>query len=159
MGHPVITCRLIRPLCGVVFVLALAGSVVLAAPTAVSAGPAASVNGEDLVPAAVEGLARVGILRGRDTSALVTRQYVTRGQLAVYLARALGLADSDGATFDDVVGSDPCFGAVGALSMAGLISGTTATTFSPDELVCREQAVVWIMDVLSRSIGRDYRSG
>jgi N-acetylmuramoyl-L-alanine amidase len=42
--------------------------------------------------------------------------------------------------------------------MAGLISGTTATTFSPDELVCREQAVVWIMDVLSRSIGRDYRS-
>jgi lipoprotein-anchoring transpeptidase ErfK/SrfK len=53
--------------------------------------------------------------------------------------------------YEDVVNSDPCFGAVGALYREGILTGTTVSTFVPDQLVTRQDAVAWIMDALSWS--------
>jgi hypothetical protein len=138
--------------------IALALSVCLLASTPVSANPSATVSGDTQVAKAVADLAEAGILRGRDTSSLIAEEYVTRGQLAVYLAQALDLQDSTTSFFSDVVGPEACFGAVGALYEQGLIGGVTDTAFLPDELVSRQQAVVWIMNALSWSVGRDPES-
>ena len=106
------------------------------------------------MPRAVSSLGEAGILRGRDISPLAAHKYVTRGQLALYLARVLGLDESGSTVFTDLTDSDPSFGAVGALYEAGLVTGTTSTTFSPDELVSRQDAVAWIMDSLVHKVRR-----
>jgi N-acetylmuramoyl-L-alanine amidase len=80
------------------------------------------------------------------------QQYVTRGELAIMLARALGLKDINTPHFFDVTSSQACFGAVGALYEAGLVTGTTSTTFAPDEQISRQLAALWIMDALGRKV-------
>lgn len=73
---------------------------------------------------------------------------ITREEMAVMLVRALGygtiagLAQELPMPFRDVTSS------VGYISMAyelGIISGTSATTFSPDQTATREQAAVMLM--------------
>ena len=91
--------------------VALAASSCLLVSAPVSANPSATVSGDTQVVKAVADLAEAGILRGRDTSSLVPQEYVTRGQLAIYLARALDLQDSTTSFFSDVVGPEACFGA------------------------------------------------
>jgi hypothetical protein len=135
--------------------LALATAALLAVPAEASAEPSKTVGGDDLVPNAVSALTEAGILRGRDASTLVPQEYVTRAQLAVYLARALDLEDSTTAVFSDVVGPETYFGAVGAMYEAGLVTGTTPTTFSPDELMTREEALVWIVRSLGYGLIRE----
>ncbi len=81
--------------------------------------------------------------------------YVTRGQLAVRLAELLGLQPSTVSYYSDVVGQEECFGAVGALHEAKLLTGVNASGFSPDELVSRAQALVWITDALAYRLSRD----
>jgi len=91
--------------------LALSVTALLAVPAEAAAEPSKTVGGDDLVPNAVSALTEAGILRGRDASSLVPQEYVTRAQLAVYLARALDLQDSTAAVFTDVVGPETYFGA------------------------------------------------
>ena len=134
--------------------LALAVAGLLTVPAQASAEPSKTVGGDDLVPNAVSALTEAGILRGRDASSLVPQEYVTRAQLAVYLARALDLEDSTTAVFADVMGPETYFGAVGAMYEAGLVTGTTPTTFSPDELMSREQALAWIVQSLGFKLSR-----
>jgi hypothetical protein len=138
--------------------LLLAAGLLAALPPAAFAAPSATIGGDALVADAAGALTQAGILRGRDASAVVPQAYVTRGQLAIYLARALGLEDSTSAAFTDVVGPEACFGAVGALHEAGLITGTTETTFSPDVFVSRQQAVKWIVDAVGFRVGADPQS-
>jgi peptidoglycan hydrolase-like protein with peptidoglycan-binding domain len=145
-----LTRRLVVLAGGALFAL----SVSVALPQTASAGLSANVSGDALVPKAVSNLEKAGILLGRDASSLVPQEYVTRGQLAIYLARALDLADANAAFFTDVVGPEPCFGAVAALYEAGLVTGTTSTTFSPDDLVSRQQAVAWIVDSLGYRVAQ-----
>jgi peptidoglycan hydrolase-like protein with peptidoglycan-binding domain len=135
--------------------LAICVLLLLSPAASASSEPLAGVSGEIQVSEAADHLVRAGILLGRDASSLTTQEYVTRGQLAIYLARALDLRDSTASFFSDVYGPEPYFGAVGALYEEGLIAGATATAFLPDELISREQAVGWIVDALGWSIGRD----
>jgi N-acetylmuramoyl-L-alanine amidase len=137
-------------------VLAASSLLVLTSAVAASIEPSisATVSGDTQVSKAVADLAEAGILRGRDASTLIPEEYVTRGQLAIYLARALDLPDSTTSYFSDVVGPEACFGAVGALYEEGLITGASATAFLPDEFVSREEAVLWTMDAMSWSIAR-----
>jgi N-acetylmuramoyl-L-alanine amidase len=123
-------------------------------PPAARAESSATFSGETLVPNAVTSLSQAGILRGRDTSPLAPHQYVRRGQLALYLARVLRLDEAGSTRFTDLTVSDPSFGAVGALYEAGLVTGTTPTTFSPDEDVTRQDAVSWIMESLDYQVRR-----
>jgi N-acetylmuramoyl-L-alanine amidase len=136
----------------------LAGSGLLISPGEASAQPSANLNDNTLVSRAVGALTNAGILRGRDASSLIPQEYVTRAQLAVYLARVLGLKDSTAADFTDVIGPESYFGAVGAMYEAGLITGTSPTTFSPDELVSRQQAAVWVVNSIGFLVSKDEES-
>jgi lipoprotein-anchoring transpeptidase ErfK/SrfK len=115
----------------------LSGSLVLfvvllaAAPSTASAGGAASVSADSDAFKAACSISAAGILTGWDTAEGVLQQYVTRGELAVMLAKSLGLK-----------------GSVGELQEAGLIPGSAATVFAPDELISRREAVSWIMSAL-----------
>jgi hypothetical protein len=81
--------------------------------------------------------------------------YVTRGQLAVRIAGLLGLSASTEAYFVDVTEQAECFGAVGALQEARLLTGVIGSKFLPDQLVSRAQALVWITDALGYKLDRD----
>ncbi len=142
------SCALFRRLVVMAGGLALSLGVLLALPATAYAEASATVGEYAQVPDAITHLSEADILRGRDAVSLVLQGYVTRGQLAVYLARSLGLAESTTPFFSDVADSEACFGAVGALYEAGLITGTASATFSPDELVSRQQAAVWIVEAL-----------
>jgi hypothetical protein len=154
-----LTCRLAVLACGLVLSLGMLMALPATASgaTSATASPeaASTISAYAPVPEAIARLSQAGILRGRDASSLVLQGYVTRGELAVYLARALGLADSTTPVFTDVVDSKSCFGAVGALYDAGVLAGATSATFSPDELVTREQAAVWIVESLGYKLSHD----
>jgi hypothetical protein len=84
--------------------------------------------------------------------------YVTRGQLAVRLAAALGLSGSRAPHFDDVTEEQDCFDAVGALYEASLLTGVVTPNFAPDQLISRAEALVWITDALGYKLSRDGNS-
>ena len=87
------------------------------------------------------------------------QDYVTRGELAVRLAGLLGLDDSTASYFTDVRGQEDCFGAVGALYEAKLLTGAAGSSeFRPDVPVSRQQAFVWTVDALGYKLSRDMGS-
>jgi N-acetylmuramoyl-L-alanine amidase len=108
-----------------------------------------------VVAAAVDGLAEAGILAGRDTASFVPDDPVTRGQLAGYLARALGLAEVEARVFADVAAEDWYAGGVGAMYQAGLLTGTGPDTFSPSDPVSCQDAVAWIVGALGYRVMKD----
>ena len=73
---------------------------------------------------------------------------VTREQLAVYLARALSLPDVPALAFGDVAAADWGYKDIGAVADAGIMPGTSATTFSPDAPVSRQEAMAAIVATL-----------
>lgn len=73
---------------------------------------------------------------------------ITREELAVMLVRALGYRDIVGLAQDLPMPFEDVTTNVGYITMAydlGLVSGTTATTFSPDSTASREQVAVILM--------------
>ncbi len=73
---------------------------------------------------------------------------VTREQLAVYLARALWLPDVPALAFGDVGAADWGYKDIGAVADAGIMPGTSATKFSPDAPVSRQEAMAIIVATL-----------
>ncbi len=120
----------------------------MASPSMASAGGAATLGADSDALKAACSISAAGILTDWGADDGVLQQYVTRGDLAVLLANSLGLKASVVQHFDDVSSAQPCFGAVGALQEKGLIPGSTAALFAPDELISRREAVSWIMSAL-----------
>ncbi len=139
----------------------MAGAVLLfavlliAAPAVVHAGVSPTLSGDSEALEAAESLSAAGVITDWDPAEGALHGYVTRGQLAMMLARALGLADSAAGHFTDVTSRDRCFGAVNALQEAGLVTGVTATTFASDELISRQRAVSWVMAALGHKVARE----
>jgi hypothetical protein len=73
---------------------------------------------------------------------------VTRGQMATFLARELGLPARTG-NFRDVPASHPHAGAIGALAASGVTTGCSSGRFCPDERVNRAQMATF----LTRALG------
>jgi N-acetylmuramoyl-L-alanine amidase len=119
------------------------------AETPVASGP------DPLVATAVDALADMGILAGRDTASFVPEDPVTRGQLAGYLDRALGLSRGETQVFTDVPADQWYAEAVEALYRAGIVSGTGPATFSPDQPVTREDAAAWVVAALGYRVAKD----
>ncbi len=104
--------------------------------------------------------ARAGVYSHPWTDPLTLAQgaggYVTRGGLAIRLAEMVGLEKSTASHFTDVIGQEDCFGAVGALYEARLLTGATSSPqFYPDGVVSRQQALVWIVDALGYKVSQD----
>lgn len=84
----------------------------------------------------------------RQTDTFRPREPITREELAVMLVRAMGYGTIAGLAQDLPMPFRDVTTNVGYIAMAhelGLVNGTAATTFSPDQTATREQAAVMLI--------------
>ena len=105
----------------------------------------------------IEAIAALGITSGCVTTgaAYCPDMFVTRAQMATFIARALGMAERS-ITFDDVVDGSAHAGNIAAIRHAGITLGcnSAGTSYCPDDLVSREQ----MASFLARGFGLAPRS-
>lgn len=85
-----------------------------------------------------------GITAGTTATAFSPDATVTRGQTVTFLHRAAGTAGTGSNPFTDVADSAYYAGAVQWALARGITSGTSATTFSPDDPCTRAQIVTFL---------------
>lgn len=91
----------------------------------------------------ITSLAKQGIINGYDQSLFLPDDLVTRAQAAVVLSNALGLHTGNTKNdFSDVSESHWAAGAISSISKEGIITGMKENTYSPDEVLTREQVAV-----------------
>jgi hypothetical protein len=102
-------------------------------------------------------LAQTGVTRGCNPPAntlFCPDDYVTRGQMAAFLVRALGLSDTGGTDFVD--DDESVFEAdIASLAAAGIARGCNPPAndrFCPDELVTRDQMASFLARALDLEI-------
>lgn len=94
---------------------------------------------------AVAWLAETGITTGTSDTTFSPDAFVTRGQMAAFLARFGEYAeDSPASGFSDVVADSFYEEAVDWLVEHEITTGTSATTFSPDDFVTRSQMAAFL---------------
>ena len=93
---------------------------------------------------AVEVLAARGIIAGYADGTFGPDDTMTRAQFAAVAVRALGLPQGIGAGFSDVKPTDWCAAFVGSAYQYGIVKGTSATTFSPNATITRQEAAVMV---------------
>ncbi len=103
----------------------------------------------------INALAALGVVRGTGTRQFSPAATVTRGQMATFLVRAVELADgplSAGRNaFSDDDGS-PHEASIDKAAAAGMVRGTTPTTYSPEGSVTRAQMASFLVRALDRLI-------
>lgn len=77
---------------------------------------------------------------------------VSRGQMATFLARAMGLAPVASGPFSDVAGS-PHERSINAVAAAGVAGGFPDGTYRPTELVTRDQMATFLTRALRLPVG------
>jgi hypothetical protein len=114
---------------------ALVASAVAPSASAFGAHPFTDVSSN--YDEAVSFLYTFEIIKGKTKDTFGTNLELTRGDAAVILANALGLdtENAPDAGFTDLI--PRIEGSVNALADAGIISGTSKTTFSPNQLLTR----------------------
>jgi C1A family cysteine protease len=119
----------------------------LGLPTAAPADfpdvPAGHVHGP-----AVASLVAAGIATGYADGTFRPEQPVSRGQVASFLARGLGLSGDGDPGFGDVPEDDPHRDAIAALVTAEIASGFANGTFRPRQSVTRAQMATLLMRAL-----------
>ncbi|OFW56557.1 MAG: hypothetical protein A2133_08570 [Actinobacteria bacterium RBG_16_64_13] len=126
-------------------ILLLGLAVLGALPASASAQTFTDVRGDEWFAPAVYALADRAIVYGHEDGTFGPNETVTRGELAVYLDRIIELQGTLALPFADVSRYDWYAGSVAAMYEAGLISGTSANTFSPNLPVSRQQAAAFLM--------------
>ena len=106
----------------------------------------------------VDCIAYYGITTGTTATTYSPTESVTRWQMALYLTRAAGPAGvtlgagTDDGTFTDISGkSDEIKTAIMQIKDLGITIGTTATTYSPDDNVSREEMALFINRFLAKA--------
>ncbi|WP_438348834.1 SwmB domain-containing protein [Paenibacillus sp. FA6] len=87
------------------------------------------------------------VVNGRTSVAFEPNSNITRGEFAVFIAKALGLSgDSQAASrFSDVQSFTATGAYIGAATKAGIITGNTDGTFKADKYVTREQMAIMMV--------------
>lgn len=94
---------------------------------------------------AIEALASRGIIGGKEENIFDPNGNMTRAEFATIIVKFLGLTPEETATFSDVKAESWYAGFVGAASKAGIISGTTETTFNPNGSITKQEAASILM--------------
>lgn len=94
--------------------------------------------GENVHTSAINELVRREIVAGREDGTYRPAAALSRGQLATFLGRAIGVEQSTEAQFSDVEGTTHA-GYINALAERGLVAGYTDGTYRPNEPVGRDQ--------------------
>ncbi|SDE28925.1 SpoIID/LytB domain protein [Paenibacillus sp. UNCCL117] len=102
----------------------------------------------------VADLAAGSIVQGQSNSLYGPEQLVSRAEFSAMLVRALGLKASGSAAFADVPDDAWYAGEVAAAFRAGLVLGTSDTTFSPDAKLNREQMAVMLARAWEHQAGK-----
>jgi S-layer homology domain len=97
---------------------------------------------------AIERLAGSGVTRGCDDGKFCPRDAVTRGQMAAFIQRAMGLADAPGDTFTDDDAS-VFEGAIEALADRGIVEPCGPARYCPNDPMTREHMAVFLTRALS----------
>ena len=144
-----------------------------AEPAALVAAGFTDVAGTEWFAEAALALGARSVIYPKADGSFGPNDLVTRAEMAVLLNRVLDLAGSDAASqgaqasaapsaaatgqpaipFTDVGPYEWYTVAVGNLYAAGLISGTSPTSFSPETVLNRQQAASFIMRALDFSVG------
>ncbi|CAG7633533.1 hypothetical protein PAESOLCIP111_03475 [Paenibacillus solanacearum] len=95
----------------------------------------------------IQALVDAGIVSGYEDGSFQPTKAMTRAELAKIIVLALGKKENadKAASFADVSKDSWYRGYVGALVESGITDGTSATTFSPDANVTREELVVFFV--------------
>lgn len=89
--------------------------------------------------ASIEALVEFEVISGYADGTFRPNLPVTRAQVATMLGRWLDVEELTDGPFDDVAADNTHAGYINALADAGIISGTTATTFEPQADIRRDQ--------------------
>jgi hypothetical protein len=93
--------------------------------------------------ASINRVAEAGIMRGTGTRRFSPSRYLTRGQMATVLTRALELPPADEDFFDDDDGTTH-EAAINAIAAAGLTTGCGPRRFCPTKRVTRGQSAAFL---------------
>lgn len=115
---------------------------------ALAAGFSDVKSGDWFAPA-VTALADAGVISGFSDGTFRPYDTVTRAQFAALLARAVQPPQVFVEPFQDVYSTDWFYGSVASLYQAGLILGTSSTTFSPNRSIDRQQTCTLLMRALA----------
>jgi hypothetical protein len=104
-------------------------------------------------------LAAVGVVSGRETGSYAPGDLVTRAQMATFLVRAVKQRTGEelGSSrnyFTDDAGAGGHQANINAAAAAGLASGTSATSYTPDATVRRDQMASFLARVLEFYVQR-----
>ena len=104
----------------------------------------------------IESMAAKGIISGIGGGKYAPSDKLTRAQFAALIVRAYRLEDTTAANvFTDVKSTDWFYGAVVSAYKAGIVNGTTATTFKPDANVTRQEMSTMVARALVKVKGKD----
>ncbi len=130
----------------------------VSAPSPATSSGFADIRGDEWYAAAAYALAdRAAMLRHWDGS-FDPDGFVTRAQMAYFLTRAMGLAESPGQPFSDVDAHDWFEGSVGALFQKKLMQGTGLLEFLPERVVSKQEAVTLVMNAMALARGNEAAS-
>ncbi|NQX60677.1 S-layer homology domain-containing protein [Paenibacillus qinlingensis] len=101
--------------------------------------------------AAIASLASRGIINGLTDNEFAPDQTMTRAEFATIVTKSLGLPIQERATFNDVTASDWYADYVGTAYYYGIVSGTSETTFTPNNTITRQEAAVMITNAAKLS--------
>ncbi|MCX8032300.1 MAG: S-layer homology domain-containing protein [Thermoleophilia bacterium] len=111
--------------------------------TTVAGGPDfVDVQGDEWFASALTELSARGIVQGFPDQSFGPERFVTKGQLAIFLARVLRLDSSQ---------VDP----VSCLVNAQVVDETEVSDFRPFQLASRQEAAAWLMRAVLRLAGED----
>lgn len=93
---------------------------------------------------AIEALAAREIINGYNDTTFGPEDTITRAQFAAIVVRALGLPLAAADTFADVPADSWYAAYVGTACTYGIVNGTSATTFTPEGAITRQEAAVMV---------------
>lgn len=94
-------------------------------------------------------LTALGVVKGYDDNTFRPNENVTRGQMAIMIARALDLNAKGTSPFKDVPEGSSYANAVTALYEAGISKGISATEYGVNDKVTRGQLATFIVNALT----------
>ncbi|GLX68070.1 S-layer homology domain-containing protein [Paenibacillus glycanilyticus] len=93
---------------------------------------------------AIEALASRGIINGMTEAAFAPNKTMTRAEFATIVTKGLGLVPKATAKFADVKSTVWYAGYIGTANSYGIVNGTSATKFAPNNTITKQEAAVMI---------------
>ncbi|MCM3744113.1 S-layer homology domain-containing protein [Sporosarcina luteola] len=112
---------------------------VLKLPTENKVSDFSDVGSGNFAAAEIQAATEAGIIKGYSADKFEPNKKVSRGEMAIFLARAFKLTDEEQMTFTDVPLGSQSYSSIPKIIAAGITNGISATKFEPDKPVTRAQ--------------------